>query len=140
CGDNNGSVSINGASGGNGTYEYSLDGSNWQSGNTFNNLPAGSYTAYVRTNGDACEAQIPFTINGSSPLSGSVTPSTQGICPGGSASITAAGGTGYTWYDGATVVGSTATLNVSPTVTTIYSCEITNGVCTDIQYANVTVH
>ncbi|UKN03103.1 T9SS type A sorting domain-containing protein [Paracrocinitomix mangrovi] len=139
CGDNNGAVTISGASGGDGTYTYSLDGVNYGASNTFSNLPAGSYTAYILSNGDACEAQIPFTINSSTPLSGTAT-SAIGICPGGTATLTATGGTTYTWYDGATVIGSTATINVSPSVTTQYSVEISNGVCTDIQYSIVTVN
>ena len=139
CGDNNGSVTITG-SGGDGTYEYSLDGTNWQTGNTYNNLPAGTYTAYVRTNGDACEAQMNFTINGSVPLSGSVSPAASGICPGGNVNLTASGGTIYTWYDGATVIGNTATINVTPTVQTQYTVEISDGTCTDIQYATVNVY
>lgn len=140
CGNNNGAVTITGAAGGDGTYEYSLDGVNYQAGNTFSTLPSGNYTAYVRTSGDACEAQIPFTINSSTALSGSVSPTTQGICPGNSATLTASGGTTYTWYDGATVIGSTASINVTPTVQTQYSVEISDGTCTDIQYSTVNVY
>lgn len=141
CGLINGSVSIVSPTGGDGiTYEYSLDGVAWSTTTTYNNLPSGNYTAWIRTDGDACETQIPFTINSSVPLSGTVSPSAVGICPGGNANLTASGGTGYTWYDGATIIGTTATINVTPSVSTSYSCEITNGVCTDIQYANVNVN
>ncbi|MEX1001181.1 MAG: M43 family zinc metalloprotease [Crocinitomicaceae bacterium] len=138
CGENNGSVTITGATGGEGTYEYSLNGSTFQSSNTYSSLPSGNYTAYVRTSGDACLATIPFTINASTPLSGSATSSVS-ICVGDNTNITASGGTGYTWYDGSTVIGTTATVNVSPAVSTQYSVEITDGTCTDIQFSNVNV-
>jgi hypothetical protein len=140
CGNNDGGVTITGAAGGDGNYTYSLDGVNYQASATFSNLPSGTYTAYILSNGDACEGQIGFTVNASTPLSGSVSPSAQGICPGGTAAITASGGTGYTWYDGATIVGTTAAFNPSPTVQTQYSCEITDGTCTDIQYSTVNVY
>jgi len=139
CGDNNGGVTISGPSGGSGTYLYSLDGVNFSTTFTYSNLPAGNYTAYIQTTGDACEGQIPFTIASSTPLSGSVT-TAAGICPGGTATITASGGTGYTWYDGGSVIGTTATINVSPTVQTQYTVEITDGTCTDLQYSLVTVN
>ena len=140
CGENNGSVSITGAAGGDGVnYEYSLDGVNYQTGNTYSNLPAGNYTAYIKTTGDACEATIAFTINGSTALSGSAT-ATVGICPGGTANLTASGGTGYTWYDGATVIGTSATIAVSPAVQSQYTVEITDGTCTDVQQSLVTVN
>ena len=140
CGNNDGGVTITGAAGGDGTYTYSLDGVNYQASPTFANLPSGTYTAYVLSVGDACEAQIGFTVNASTPLSGSVTPSVQGVCPGGTAAITATGGTSYTWYDGATVVGTGTTFNPTPSVQTQYSCEISDGTCTDIQFSTVNVY
>ena len=140
CGNNNGAVTFTGAAGGDGVnYEYSLDGVNYQTGATFSNLAAGNYTGYIKTTGDACEATVAFTVNASTALSGSAT-ATAGICPGGTANLTASGGTGYTWYDGATIIGTTASISVSPTVQTQYTVEITDGTCTDVQYSLVTVN
>lgn len=55
----NGSVVINVS--GNGPFEYSLDGVNWQSSNTFSNLQAGDYGAFIR---DANNCVLPesFTV------------------------------------------------------------------------------
>ena len=46
-GDDNGIIRASGI-GGSGSYEYSLDGSNYQSSNEFTGLEAGIYTVYVR--------------------------------------------------------------------------------------------
>ena len=45
------------------------------------------------------------------------------ICIGGTASLTATGGTGYVWSTGA----NTASTNVSPVVTTMYYVTVTDG-------------
>ncbi|WP_299178475.1 T9SS type B sorting domain-containing protein [uncultured Chryseobacterium sp.] len=44
----NGQTVTIGASGGTPPYEYSLDGTTWQSSNVFYNVPRGNHTAYVR--------------------------------------------------------------------------------------------
>lgn len=139
CGLNNGDISITAAAGGDGTnYEYSLDGVNYQAGATFSNLPDGAYTVYIRTTGDACEVTSAVTINASSGTVGTVT-AAAAICPSGSTTLTATGGGTYEWYDGTTLVSSIATYVASPTSSTQYTVEITNGGCTDVQFSNVTV-
>jgi gliding motility-associated-like protein len=60
CGSTNGTVTVIG-NGGTGTYQYSIGGPN-QSGTTFNNLSAGSYTVTI-TDGNNCTATVPVTIN-----------------------------------------------------------------------------
>lgn len=139
CGLNNGEIQVTGATGGDGVnYEYSLDNVNWQTSNTFSNLPEGNYDIYLQTTGANCNATANVTINASTPLSGTAT-AADVICPGGTANLTASGGTTYTWYDGSTVIGTGASISVSPTVQTQYSVEISDGTCTDVQYSNVTV-
>jgi hypothetical protein len=126
CGYNNGSVTVTGEAGGDGIYEYSLDGVTWVSTDVFTGLAAGTYTIYVRTDGDNCDAQTNFTINASTAFVAGISPNVT-ICPGENTNITASGGTIYQWLDGATVIGATATINVAPTVTTLYNCVVTNG-------------
>lgn len=46
--NNNNTITILVTSGSLGDYEYSIDGTNYQSSNTFTNLPNGEYTAYIR--------------------------------------------------------------------------------------------
>ncbi len=129
CGENNGEIDISGAAGGDGVnYEYSLDGVAYQSTTNFSNLPSGSYTVYVKTPGDMCETTYNTNVAASTALSGTIS-SNQTICPGGNANITAATGVNYDWYDGATIIqsGASATVNVTPAVTTQYNCIITDG-------------
>lgn len=53
------------------------------------------------------------------------------ICNGGSASTIATGPAGtYSWSGPSGIVSSTSTLAVSPTTTTIYTLNFSNGVCT----------
>ena len=63
---NNGSITII-KSGGSSPYLYSLDDVNYFSGNVFNNLAGGTYTAYVK-DGKGCIASVNTTLTPSSPL------------------------------------------------------------------------
>ncbi|MBN8703001.1 MAG: gliding motility-associated C-terminal domain-containing protein [Bacteroidetes bacterium] len=47
------------------------------------------------------------------------------VCNGQSATITAGGGTNYSWSNGST----TSAINVSPSVSTIYTVSVSNGFC-----------
>ncbi|WBA43547.1 gliding motility-associated C-terminal domain-containing protein [Hymenobacter canadensis] len=69
-----------------------------------------------------------------------VTPTAAAICPGGSTSLTATGGTTYQWTSstGQTFTGSTIT--VSPAVTTTYTVSTFDGICTTTRQATVTVN
>lgn len=147
CGNNNGVITITAPSGGGSTtYYYSIDGVNYQLSNVFNNLAAGNYTVSVgslddvtgTSLGSGCITTYPITINASSPISPTVSTNSS-ICPGASANITAAGGTGYTWYNGATSIGATPTVSVSPAATTQYSCVVTSGACSATVYTTITV-
>ena len=53
CGVDDGIVLIN-ASGGVGTYEYSLNGINWQTSNSFTGLAPGTYQTFVRNSFGTC--------------------------------------------------------------------------------------
>ncbi len=53
CGVNDGIILMT-ASGGVGTYEYSIDGSIWQSANNFTDLAPGTYFSYVRNTFGTC--------------------------------------------------------------------------------------
>jgi gliding motility-associated-like protein len=64
-----GSISISSPIGS--TYEYSIDGINWQSSNVFT-MPAGTYTARARETGSNCVSTKSFTIK-NSPITASLT-------------------------------------------------------------------
>lgn len=66
-GQSNGSIAVTSASGGTGTLTYSLNNVNYQSGQTFLGLQAGSYTVYTK-DAAACVQQLPVTISQPSSL------------------------------------------------------------------------
>lgn len=138
CGENNGGFSFSGASNGTSSgYTYSIDGTNYQASTAFSNLAPGNYTVHVKTDGDNCDTEYTETIANSSELSATISDNTM-ICPGETATLTATGGTTYTWYDGTTVVGTTASIDVQPSTTTQYSCEVTDGTCSATLFTTVT--
>ena len=63
------------------TYEYSLDGVNFQASPNFGNLPAGTYVARIRTSGSGCVQTYTRAIVGSTELTATITPGTT-ICVG----------------------------------------------------------
>ncbi len=108
-GDTNVEISVT-ASGGTGTLEYSLDGTNYQSSNSFTGLTAGTYDITVR-DANSCTAITSAIIADPDPIVLSTTV-TDVLCFGesnGEASITASGGTGVLEYslDGTTFQSET---------------------------------
>ena len=65
-----------------------------------------------------------------------ISPSSATICDGQSITLTASGGTIYTWNTGA----NTASITVTPTVTTSYLVLVSNGTCSDTTRSTVTVN
>jgi gliding motility-associated-like protein len=61
CGDNDGSASANGTSGGTGPYTYSWTGTG-QTGNSADNLTAGNYTLLI-TDSNGCTETESYTVN-----------------------------------------------------------------------------
>ncbi len=111
CGTPDGSITVTGVSGGTPPYEYSLDGSTWQSSNVFTGLAAGTYTVYIRDVAAVCTMNLPVTIGVTGTIN-AVTSSTPTACAGvsdGTITIASAGGTGpYTFsLDGGPLVGGT---------------------------------
>lgn len=104
------------ASGG-GTY-------NWSNGSTSASTSvssAGSYTVTVTNNG--CTATASVTVSSGS-ITATISPSNPTVCAGGQVSLTANGGTNYSWSTG----GSGSSINVNNTGT--YTVTATSGNCT----------
>jgi len=139
CGQNNGTITITNPTGGDSpNYAYSLDGVTYQTSGTFNNLAPGTYTVYISTPGDNCVKTYSRTVAASTELTASISPSVT-ICPGESATLTASGGSTYTWYDGSNVIGSGPSISVLPTATNQYTCVVSDGTCQATVYAYVYV-
>lgn len=80
-------------------YEYSVDGTNWQSAPVFNNLPAATYTVAARITGSFCSGSVPVTINQPAVLTAlTATVNTNCANNTGTIDITAAGGTAAYTY------------------------------------------
>ncbi len=95
----------------------------WSNGNTNASINVSptvntTYTVVVSSNGCSDTATASVTVN-PLPIPSVNSPT---ICIGGSATLTAGGGTTYSWNTGAT----TATINVTPAGTTTYSVTVTD--------------
>jgi gliding motility-associated-like protein len=126
-GGNDGTITVN-ASGGNTSYQYSIDGVNFQSSNVFNVAP-GSYTVTVKDN-LGCSFTFPAIVGMTSNLT--LTPQTDPtICEGSSVQLNVnSNATVYSWNPG-TDLSSTTVPNpiANPRVTTQYIVTATLGLC-----------
>jgi hypothetical protein len=73
CGNNNGSITVSGVTGGTSPYEYSLDGVNWQASNVFSNLALGNYVVNIRDASTVCVKTINVTVATAGNLAATVT-------------------------------------------------------------------
>ena len=108
----------------------------WNNGDTTAIIivnPTSTTTYTVTATSPACSSQASVTVSVFSPAALSVTNPT--ICEGQSATITASGATSYKWNNG----DSTASISVTPTVTTKYIVTGTVSGCSAVDTAIVTV-
>lgn len=147
------------ATGGNGTYTWSPTGTlSSGSGATVTATPTTTttYTATSATGNPLCpnstDDDVTVTVNsggdldmsGTSALSGSVGPGPNisvDICSGGTATLTAAGGSNYQWSPGTGLSSTTgATVTANPATTTTYTITGDNASgCDLIGYVTVNV-
>ncbi|MFD0976982.1 hypothetical protein ACFQ1G_09275, partial [Salinimicrobium gaetbulicola] len=127
---------VNGS--GNPPYQYSIDGINYQSSGTFNELDAGPYTVTVK-DATGCTAQAVVTIDKLSPVSANISGNELLTCTNTSitldagGSTTAEGSVSYSWSTGET----SQTINVNGAGD--YSVTVTNNDSGCSDTASVTV-
>jgi hypothetical protein len=115
--------------GGISSYQYSLDGTNFQSNNIFNGLGIGDYTVYAKdANGciGTTRTRVDLVNDATVNAGNDVT-----ICEGTKTVLTAqSNGTSFLWTP-AVGLSNTTTLqpNASPATTTTYTITATKGVC-----------
>lgn len=100
-GGSDGEINVISAVGGTGTFSYSINGTDYQSGTTFSGLSAGTYTVYAKDVA-ACIATTQAVVTEPAILTASATAVTPASCYGsfnGSFAITASGGTGSYSYN-----------------------------------------
>lgn len=116
---------------GGGTY-------NWNTGDASSSITVSpgsttTYTVTVTNSGCSASDDVVVTVN-SIPVADAGMPQT--ICPGGSATLIASGGSSYSWSTGS----STASTSVSPASTTTYTVTVSNLGCTSSDDVTVTVN
>lgn len=134
-GDSSGEIIIS-ATGGTAPYEYSIEGgANYQSSVAFTSLPAGTYAVRVRDD-NGCTDEISVDITQPSSAINTVVDVTDVLCTGqsnGSATVTAAGGTGAYQYssDGVNYQGSNTLTGLGLGSNVIYTMDANGCVHTD---------
>lgn len=99
----------------------------WNTGNTSASItvsPSVTTTYSVTVTQDGCQASDAIVVN-VNPLALANAGPDQTICPGETAVLTAATAGSYLWSNGAT----TATISVTPGVTTLYTLTVSSGGC-----------
>ncbi len=117
------------ASGGN-TYS-------WSNGATTSSItvsPASNATYSVLVSSGSCSGSAAITVTVNNTIAPVITGNTT-ICPGGTATLTASGGSTYSWSNGA----STASIIVSPSSTSTYSVVVSIGGCSGTATGTITV-
>jgi len=122
-------------SGGVGNYTFSWSTGATTAAITVSPSSTTSYTVTV-TDANRCSAAASQTVTVSQAPDASISPQNAGICNGQSITLTASGGTTYSWSTGET----TASITVSPTSTTQYSVTVSIGTCTASASRNVSVN
>ncbi len=97
----NGTITITGVTGGDAPYTYSLDGVNFQGGNTFSGLTQGTYTVTIRDANNCTVITNEITIDPLNPITDMTFNSSPVICPSLTSDVTVTsvtGGTGVIEY------------------------------------------
>ncbi|MGB3085386.1 MAG: T9SS type A sorting domain-containing protein [Saprospiraceae bacterium] len=106
--------------------------------NPVRTVTPGSNTTYTVTvtAANGCTATATSTVNVILSPTAVITPAAPSLCSGATQTLTASGGTGYSWSTGA----NTATIMVSPGATTTYTVTVTAAnACTATKTVTVTV-
>jgi len=138
CNTNTGSATIS-ASGGSGSYTYSWAPSGGTNA-TAANVPPGSYTCTI-TDKNGCTKTQPVTITSSSALPKIIISNDTTIQLGSSTTISATGGTSYSWTPSTGLSCATCPVAIAtPSVTTHYCVTVSDsGGCSDSTCMTVSV-
>ncbi|WP_296385395.1 T9SS type B sorting domain-containing protein [Winogradskyella sp.] len=97
----NGTITVIGVTGGDAPYAYSIDGTNFQTSNIFNNLTQGTYTITIRDDNDCTSITNEITVDALNPPTDLEFSNSPITCPTNTADVTitsTTGGTGVLEY------------------------------------------
>lgn len=125
--------------GGNPGYNYSADGGlNWQTGNLFNNLPAGPYDIVIRDQNN-CTLSNTITLESKYTVVANAGRDTS-MCPGGQVTLFGSGGDTYQWSPSSGLSDPNISSPVAfPAVSTQYTLKVSKGICSDEDSVRVVV-
>ncbi len=84
----NGVITVSNVTGGTAPYQFSIDGTTYQNGNTFSGLTAGTYTVSIRDANVCTFVAAPITIDALNPPTGLDFSSTPITCPANTSDVT----------------------------------------------------
>lgn len=124
-------------SGGAAPYNWTASsGANPPSGTSVVVTPSSTTTYTVLSGTGTCTSSAVADVNVTPNFTITVTPNSSTICPGGTSTLVASGGTSYTWLPG---LNNTPTLTASPSSSTTYTIIGITGPCTNSATATVSV-
>ena len=131
CIASDGSITITVSGGNGGPYNYSINnGTTFETTGSYTGLIAGDYNYIINDGSGNCEATGTWTVGNQNTFAPTITPD-QTIQAGQNTTLTVTGGTSWSWYanegGGPIYVDNTQSINVAPTVTTTYECNVTDG-------------
>ncbi len=130
CGGANGSAT---AAVNTGTSPYTYSWNNGQTTQTISGLSAGTYSVVV-TDASGCTGVDSVSITSSGSVTALAGPNST-ICAGQTVSISASGGTNYSWSTGAT----TTAISLTPSSSSTYSVIVSSGNCSDTAFVTVSI-
>ncbi|MBI3136071.1 MAG: T9SS type A sorting domain-containing protein [Bacteroidetes bacterium] len=123
CTAADGQIVITATGGDGGSYDYSINsGATFQTGWTYTGLISGDYTV-ITTDANNCKDTGVVSVGNINTFNPTITADAT-VPPATNTILTVTGGVSWTWYEGVNVIGTTNSVNVAPTVTTTYYCNV----------------
>lgn len=129
CSGNTVTLTASGAS----TYTWNTASNNAQ----ITVAPVASTVYTVNGASGTCNGSKTIAVNVTTTPTLILTSTSQTVCNGNNASVTASGASGYTWQPGNT---TNALLSINPASSIVYTVTGANGSCTDVKTHSITVN
>lgn len=128
CSANDGSITIAPSGGNGGPYSVSTNSGATFDGSSpyvFSNLSSGNFTTVINDGAGGCSDTITVIVSNVNNFNPTISPGTSiNINAGDTATFTVNGGASWTWYQGTNIVGTSSTIKLNPTTTTVYTVDV----------------